>query len=98
MNRFFFFFGCVIVDIFTINVTIEKNCEVRLKETKLDHEHAETYQLKIRLDTVAGVVNPSKSTTMVSTRHFSVAVLTRPGVHRVKSPPVRVPSNVKHVQ
>lgn len=53
-------------DVFTINVTTEKNCEVRLKETKLDHEHAESYQLKIRLDTLAGVVNPSKSTTMVS--------------------------------
>lgn len=53
-------------DVFTINVTTEKNCEVRLKETKLDHEHAESYQLKIRLDTLAGVVNPAKSTTMVS--------------------------------
>lgn len=57
----------VCVDVFTINVTTEKNCEVRLKETKLDHEHAESYQLKIRLDTLAGVVNPTKSTTMVST-------------------------------
>lgn len=54
-------------DVFTINVTTEKNCEVRLKETKLDHEHAESYQLKIRLDTLAGVVNPTKSTTTVST-------------------------------
>jgi protocadherin-15 len=52
--------------VFTINVTTEKNCEVRLKDTKLDHEHAESYQLKIRLDTLAGVVNPTKSTTMVS--------------------------------
>lgn len=57
---------CVYIDVFTINVTTEKNCEVRLKETKLDHEHAESYQLKIRLDTLAGVVNPTKSTTMVS--------------------------------
>jgi hypothetical protein len=56
----------VYIDVFTINVTTEKNCEVRLKETKLDHEHAESYQLKIRLDTLAGVVNPTKSTTMVS--------------------------------
>lgn len=53
-------------DIFTINVTTEKNCEVRLKETKLDHEHVDSYQLKIRLDSVAGVVNPTKSSTMVS--------------------------------
>lgn len=53
-------------DVFTINVTTEKNCEVRLKDTKLDHEHAESYQLKIRLDTLAGVVNPTKSTTMVN--------------------------------
>uniref|UniRef100_A0A2S2QWG8 Protocadherin-15 n=1 Tax=Sipha flava TaxID=143950 RepID=A0A2S2QWG8_9HEMI len=53
-------------DVFTINVTTEKNCEVRLKDTKLDHEHAESYQLKIRLDTLAGVVNPTKSTTMLN--------------------------------
>lgn len=62
MNRSLF----VSADIFTINVTTEKNCEVRLKETKLDHERVESYQLKIRLDSVAGVVNPTKSTTMVS--------------------------------
>lgn len=54
-------------DVFTVNVTTEKNCEVRLKESKLDHEHADSYQLKIRLDTLAGVVNPTKSSTTVST-------------------------------
>lgn len=53
-------------DVFTINVTTEKNCEVRLKETRLDHEHAESYQLKIRLDSLAGVVNPTKSTTTLN--------------------------------
>lgn len=52
-------------DIFAINVTADKNCEVRLKDSKLDHEHAENYQLKIRLDTLAGLVNPAKSATMV---------------------------------
>lgn len=54
-------------DVFTINVTTEKNCEVRLKDSKLDHELAESYQLKVRLDTLAGLVNPAKSTTTVST-------------------------------
>lgn len=52
--------------IFTINTTTEKNCEVRLKETKLDHEHADNYQLKIRLDTLAGAVNPTKGNTTVT--------------------------------
>ncbi|XP_026810458.1 cadherin-99C isoform X2 [Rhopalosiphum maidis] len=59
-------------DVFTINVTTEKNCEVRLKETKLDHEHAESYQLKIRLDTLAGVVNPTKSTTMLNVQVIDI--------------------------
>ncbi|XP_050437358.1 cadherin-99C isoform X2 [Adelges cooleyi] len=57
---------------FTINVTTEKNCEVRLKDGKLDHEHADSYQLKIRLDTLAGLVNPAKSVTMLNVQVIDI--------------------------
>lgn len=60
------FFNVVIfVDIFYSNVTVDKNCELRIKEAKLDHEHEPEFKLKIRLDTLTGLVNPDKSVTNV---------------------------------
>ncbi|XP_050534289.1 cadherin-99C isoform X2 [Daktulosphaira vitifoliae] len=58
--------------VFSINVTTEKNCEVRLKDSKLDHEHADNYQLKIRLDTLDGVVNPAKSITILNVQVIDI--------------------------
>ncbi|XP_065211081.1 cadherin-99C isoform X2 [Planococcus citri] len=53
-------------NIFYSNVTADKNCELRIKEAKLDHEHEPEFKLKIRLDTLTGLVNPDKSVTNVN--------------------------------
>lgn len=60
-NFFFFYFG--FPGLFYTNITSERNCEVRLKLAKLDHETTEEYQLNIKLDTLSGLVNPQKSLT-----------------------------------
>ncbi|KAK6626827.1 hypothetical protein RUM44_009304 [Polyplax serrata] len=49
--------------LFYTNITAERNCEVRLKLSKLDHEVTDQYQLNIKLDTLSGLVNPEKSLT-----------------------------------
>ncbi|XKL62751.1 hypothetical protein PGB90_002584 [Kerria lacca] len=48
-------------NIFYTDVTADKKCELRIKNAKLDHEHEDEFKLKIRLDTLAGLVNPAKS-------------------------------------
>lgn len=60
------------LDIFYTNVTAEKNCELRVKDAKLDHEHEREFVLKIRLDTFAGLVNPEKSESTVSSSSFKL--------------------------
>ncbi|KAL0274963.1 UNVERIFIED_CONTAM: hypothetical protein PYX00_002973 [Menopon gallinae] len=44
-------------------MTAERNCEVRLKLAQLDYEKTEEYVLNVRLDTLSGLVNPSKALT-----------------------------------
>lgn len=55
-----------IAGLFYTNVTEDRNCELRLKTANLDHEKKSEYQLQIKLDTLSGLVNPSKSTAAVS--------------------------------
>lgn len=56
-----------ISDLFYTSVTEDRNCDLRLKVAKLDHEKKSEYQLQLKLDTLSGLVNPSKSTATVST-------------------------------
>jgi hypothetical protein len=53
--------------LFYTSITEDRNCDVRLKEANLDHEKKSEYQLQMKLDTLSGLVNPSKSTATVST-------------------------------
>lgn len=55
-----------IAGLFYTSVTEDRNCELRLKTANLDHEKKSEYQLKIKLDTLSGLVSPSKSIAMVS--------------------------------
>lgn len=48
-------------DIFYTEITPDKNCSLRVKDAKLNYEHEESFKLKIRLDSVAGYVNPARS-------------------------------------
>lgn len=55
-----------------MNITEERNCELRLKTGKLDHEVRDKYSIKIKLKTLTGLLNPSKSATVVSIYHIDV--------------------------
>jgi hypothetical protein len=52
--------------LFTVNMTQERSCQVKLKAAKLDFETTAEYRLQIRLDTFSGLVNPDRGTTTVS--------------------------------
>nr|CAD7198411.1 unnamed protein product [Timema douglasi] len=51
--------------LFYVNVTEDRNCELRLKKAELDHENQANYILKLRLNTLSGLVNPDRNITMV---------------------------------
>jgi hypothetical protein len=55
-----------IAGLFYTSVTEHRNCELRLKTANLDHEKKSEYQLQIKLDTLSGLVSPSRSIAMVS--------------------------------
>lgn len=48
-------------DLFQVNVTADRNCELRLTRPDLDYEIAPEYNLTVRLDTLTGLVNPSRA-------------------------------------
>lgn len=52
-------------DLFYVNTTEQKNCELHLGSKQLDHEERSEYILKLRLDTLANLINPSRSSTTV---------------------------------
>ncbi|KAL1123607.1 hypothetical protein AAG570_002683, partial [Ranatra chinensis] len=52
-------------DLFYANITGDRNCELRLGDGRLDYEKQTEYKLKLQLDTLAGLVNPNKSTATV---------------------------------
>ncbi|PSN56931.1 Cadherin-99C [Blattella germanica] len=47
--------------LFFANTTDDRNCELRLNSANLDHERTSGYKLTLKLDTLSGLVNPSKS-------------------------------------
>ncbi|KAG8256727.1 hypothetical protein J6590_063040 [Homalodisca vitripennis] len=49
---------------FSIGITEDRNCELRLVG-KIDHEKQYEYHLKLQLDTLAGLGNPARISTMV---------------------------------
>ena len=52
--------------LFEANVTEERNCALRLKKGALDYETTESYQIKIKLESLSGLLNSGRNTTMVS--------------------------------
>ncbi|XP_039297705.1 cadherin-99C isoform X1 [Nilaparvata lugens] len=51
--------------LFYANITEQRNCELRLGEKKLDHETTSEFNLKLRLETLANLINPARSSTNV---------------------------------
>jgi len=51
--------------LFEANVTKERNCALRLKKGALDYETTESYQIKIKLESLSGLLNSGRNTTMV---------------------------------
>lgn len=53
-----------VTGMFSIDITEDRNCELRLVK-KIDHEKQPDYLLKLQLDTLAGLGNPGRTSTMV---------------------------------
>ncbi|KDR15408.1 Protocadherin-15, partial [Zootermopsis nevadensis] len=51
--------------LFYTSITEDRNCDLWLKSADLDHEKKSEYQLQVKLDTLSGLVNPSKSISTV---------------------------------
>ncbi|KAJ8894246.1 hypothetical protein PR048_006858 [Dryococelus australis] len=51
--------------LFYANLTVEKNCELRLKSAGLDHEKREKYIVQLGLRALSGLVSPDRNTTVV---------------------------------
>ncbi|XP_006563686.2 cadherin-99C isoform X2 [Apis mellifera] len=52
-------------DLFEAGVTEERNCALKLKKGALDYETTESYQVKIKLESLSGLLNSGRNTTMV---------------------------------
>jgi hypothetical protein len=63
---FFINFLINITGLFYTSITEDRNCDLTLKSAKLDHEKKSEYQLQVKLDTLSGLVNPSKNIATVS--------------------------------
>lgn len=53
-------------DLFEAGVTEERNCALKLKKGALDYETTESYQVKIKLESLSGLLNSGRNTTMVN--------------------------------
>ncbi|XP_031829504.1 cadherin 99C isoform X3 [Nomia melanderi] len=58
--------------LFEANVTEERNCALKLKKATLDYETTEYYQIKIRLESLSGLLNSGRNTTMVKVQVLDV--------------------------
>ncbi|XP_043259907.1 cadherin-99C isoform X1 [Colletes gigas] len=58
--------------LFEANVTEERNCALRLKKGALDYETTESYQIKIKLESLSGLLNSGRNTTMVKIQVLDV--------------------------
>lgn len=56
--------------LFNASITEERNCALRLQKGALDYESKESYRIKIKLESLSGLVNADRNTTMVSYRSF----------------------------
>ncbi|XP_066582504.1 cadherin-99C isoform X2 [Prorops nasuta] len=59
-------------DLFDASVTEERNCAIRLKKGILDYETTESYQIKVRLESLSGLQNSDRNTTMVKIQVLDV--------------------------
>ncbi|XP_076651067.1 cadherin 99C isoform X1 [Halictus rubicundus] len=58
--------------LFEANVTEERNCALMLKKGALDYETTESYQIKIKLESLSGLLNSGRNTTMVKIQVLDV--------------------------
>ncbi|XP_015434826.1 PREDICTED: LOW QUALITY PROTEIN: protocadherin-15-like, partial [Dufourea novaeangliae] len=58
--------------LFEANVTEERNCALKLKRGALDYETTESYQIKIKLESLTGLLNSGRNTTMVKIQVLDV--------------------------
>ncbi|XP_043479198.1 cadherin-99C [Leptopilina heterotoma] len=58
--------------LFETNVTEERNCALRLRKGALDYETTESYQIKIRLISLSGLLRSDRNTTMVKVQVLDV--------------------------
>ncbi|XP_053978004.1 cadherin-99C isoform X1 [Hylaeus volcanicus] len=58
--------------LFEANVTEERNCALTLKKGALDYETTESYQIKIKLESLSGLLNSGRNTTMVKIQVLDV--------------------------
>ncbi|XP_076242183.1 cadherin 99C [Calliopsis andreniformis] len=58
--------------LFEANVTEERNCALKLKKGALDYETTESYQIKIKLESLSGLLNSGRNTTMVKIQVLDV--------------------------
>ncbi|KAK2588635.1 hypothetical protein KPH14_006402 [Odynerus spinipes] len=58
--------------LFEANVTEERNCALKLKKGALDYETTESYQIKIKLESLSGLLNSGRNTTMVKIQVIDV--------------------------
>ncbi|XP_015117521.1 cadherin-99C [Diachasma alloeum] len=58
--------------LFEATITEERNCALKLKKGKLDHETTESYQIKIKLESLSGLLNSHRNTTMVKIQVLDV--------------------------
>ncbi|XP_031771297.1 cadherin-99C, partial [Apis florea] len=59
-------------DLFEAGVTEERNCALKLKKGALDYETTESYQVKIKLESLSGLLNSGRNTTMVKIQVLDV--------------------------
>ncbi|XP_076383381.1 cadherin 99C isoform X1 [Megalopta genalis] len=58
--------------LFEANVTEERNCALMLKKGALDYESTESYQIKIKLESLSSLLNSGRNTTMVKIQVLDV--------------------------
>ncbi|XP_048513669.1 cadherin-99C isoform X2 [Athalia rosae] len=58
--------------LFEASITEERNCALKLKKSGLDYETNESYRIKIKLESLSGLVNADRNTTMVKIQVLDV--------------------------
>ncbi|XP_046585956.1 cadherin-99C isoform X1 [Neodiprion lecontei] len=58
--------------LFDANITEERNCALKLKRGALDYETTESYRIKIKLESLSGLVNADRNVTTVKIQVLDV--------------------------